>query len=74
MAKNEQDEQRNKPLNTYAKFAGLGVQMLAIIGAFTYVGYKIDAYVGHTIQWVTATLSLLGVFLSLFVVFKSLKN
>jgi len=60
--------------NNYLKFSGVGFQMIAIIGAFAYAGYKIDQSANHQVKWVTATLALIGVFISLYVVIKSLKE
>ena len=60
--------------NNYVKFTGLAFQMIAIIGGFTYIGYKIDKANNHQTQWVTAMLALIGVFISIYTVFKSLKN
>ena len=74
MAKNEQDENEKNPLNAYAKYSSLGFQMIAIIGVFTYAGYKIDESANHHVKWVTAILSLTGVFISLYIVFVSLKK
>ncbi len=74
MAKNEQDENDSRPLNAYAKYSGLGFQMIAIIGIFTYAGYKIDESAHHQVKWVTAALSLAGVFISLYIVIVSLKK
>ena len=61
-------------VSTIAKFTGLAFQMIAIIGAFTYAGYRIDKAANHTTHWVTAMLALIGVFISFYVVFKSIKN
>ena len=76
MAKNEQneDDENNKSRNNYLKFSGVGFQMIAIIGMFTFAGYKIDESAHHTVKWVTAALSLTGVFISLYVVIRSLKE
>jgi hypothetical protein len=63
----------NKPINGYAKYSGIGIQMLAIIGIFSFAGYKIDQYAGHKTQWVTALLALTGVFVSLYIVIRALK-
>ncbi len=71
---NEKNNSNNKPNNSYLKFTGLGFQMIAIIGVFTFVGYKIDESFNHSMKWVTAILSLFGVFVSLYIVFKSLKS
>ena len=69
-----ENEQKDKPANTYLKFTGVGFQMIAIIGLFTFIGYRIDKSANHTTQWVTALMALIGVFISLYVVFKSLKD
>ncbi len=74
MAKNEQDDDDSRPLNAYAKYSGLGFQMIAIIGVFAFAGYKIDAAANHQVKWVTAVLSLTGVFISLYIVIVSLKK
>jgi len=73
MAKDEQDKDEN-PANGYLKYSGIGFQMIAIIGAFTYAGYKIDQAGNHQTKWVTAILSLTGVFISLYVVIRSVKS
>jgi ATP synthase protein I len=73
MAKNEGDNGGGSS-NAYLKYSGLGFQMIAIIGIFTYAGYKIDESAKHDVQWVTAVMSLAGVFISLYIVFRSLRN
>jgi len=67
---NDHDDQTNN----LAKFTGIAFQMIVIIGVFTYAGYKIDENAHHTTKWVTAALSLTGVFISLYVVIRSIKN
>jgi hypothetical protein len=74
MAKNEPDDNDERPLNAYVKYSGLGFQMIAIIGVFAFAGYKIDESAHHQVRWVTAVLSLIGVFISLYIVIVSLKK
>jgi ATP synthase protein I len=74
MAKNEEDDNGGSPLNAYAKYSSVGFQMIAIIGVFTFAGYKIDEAAHHQVKWVTAMLSLIGVFISLYIVIVSLKK
>ena len=76
MSKNEQNTNpdNNRPMNNYAIFSGFAFQMMVIIGGFAYAGYKIDESAGHTTKWVTAAMSLAGVFISLFIVIRSVKN
>ncbi len=59
--------------NSIAKYGGVAFQMIAVIGVFSYIGYRIDKTAGHTTQWVTAVLALIGVFIAMYIVFKSLK-
>lgn len=75
----EDNEQNNNNeissgLKSYAKYTGLGLQMVVIIGGLGYAGYKIDEAGNHNIQWVAALLALTGVFISLYLVIRSVKN
>jgi uncharacterized membrane protein len=76
MANNEQNKptEAGKEMSAYAKYTGLAVQMIAVIGIFTFAGYKIDEAAQHTTKWVTAAMSLAGVFISLYLVFRSVKS
>lgn len=76
MDKNEQNqsEEEGKAVNAYAKYTGLAVQMIVVIGAFAFAGYQIDEATRHQTKWVTAALSLTGVFVSLYLVIRSVKN
>ena len=60
-----------KSLNRYAYFSGVGFQMLAIIGLFTYIGHRIDqAKNADTPIW-TAILALVGVCISIYTVIRA---
>jgi ATP synthase protein I len=76
MSKNEQqdDSDRGSQINSYAKYSSIGFQMVVIIGLFAFGGYKIDEAAGHQIKWVTAVLSLVGVFIAMYIVIRSVKN
>jgi len=76
MPKDEQKDSsaNNKQPNSYLKFTGIAFQMMAVIGIFAYAGVKIDHAAGHTTQWVTALLSLIGVFIAMYIIIKSLKS
>ena len=74
MNEKEPNDDGRSPMSNYAKYSALGFQMIAIIGIFTYGGYKIDASYHHNTQWVTAVMALIGVFISLYIVFKGIKN
>ena len=71
---NEKNNSNNKPNNSYLKFTGLGFQMIAIIGVFTFIGYKIDESFNHSMKWMTAILSLVGVLISIYSVIIMLKK
>ena len=76
MAKNEQEDgsENGRKINSYAKFSGIAFQMIAVIGVFAFAGYKIDQAAGHTIKWATAALSLIGGFIALYIVIRSVKS
>jgi hypothetical protein len=74
MEKNDQNDNNGSGVNNIAKFSGMAFQMIAIIGIFSYGGVKIDEAANHQTKWVTAILALIGVFISLFIVVKSIKN
>ncbi|MDB5001493.1 MAG: hypothetical protein JWR76_2570 [Mucilaginibacter sp.] len=76
MPENEQNgnKEAGKEINAYAKYTGLAFQMIVIIGLFAFAGYKIDEATQHDAKWVTAALSLAGVFISLYIVIRSVKN
>jgi hypothetical protein len=76
MAKDEQKEENpnGNDGNNYLKFTGIAFQMIAIIGVFSFAGYKIDEAANHHVKWVTAALSLTGVFISLYIVIRSIKE
>jgi len=74
MAKNQQPDNNGQNTNNIAKFSGIAFQMIAVIGIFSYGGFKIDEAVHHQTKWVTAILALTGVFISLYIVIKSVKN
>ncbi|WP_428328487.1 AtpZ/AtpI family protein [Mucilaginibacter sp.] len=74
MEKNGQNDNKDEGVSSIAKFSGIAFQMIAVIGIFTYAGYKIDQAQNNTTKWFTAALSLIGVFVSLYIIIKSLKN
>lgn len=72
--KNKSEEGQGNSLSKYAYYSGLGFQMIAIIGVFTFIGYKIDEWQGNEKPIFTAILSLLGVCASLYSVIKSVNK
>ena len=73
MDENDQNNDK-RPVNNYIKFTGMGFQMIAIIGLFAFAGYKIDQGANHQTKWVTAALALIGVFISLYIIIRSIKE
>jgi ATP synthase protein I len=67
-------KQKLNQLNTYVKYSGLGFQMIGVIGLFTFIGFKIDESLESKTPIITALLSLVGVIISLYIVFKSLNK
>ena len=73
--KKDSDKKGNgNSLSKYAYYSGLGFQMIAIIGVFTFIGYKIDQNTDNQKPVLTAIFSLLGVCISLYTVIKSVKK
>ncbi len=67
-------EPEKNALNGYAKYTGVAFQMMAIIGAFAFIGYKIDQYYDHKPQWVTAIACVIGVCFSIYQTIRQLKS
>lgn len=55
----------NNNARSYAYYTGLGFQMIAVIGLFAFIGYKIDQSKSGQAGLFTALFALLGVVLSL---------
>lgn len=51
-------------------FTGMGFRMIAIIGLFTFVGYKIDEKRSSELPLFTAGFSLVGVVIALYTVIR----
>jgi len=69
----DKNEDRSS-LSKYAYYSGLGFQMIAIIGVFTFIGYKVDQNTNNPKPVFAAIFSLLGVCISLYTVIKSIKK
>lgn len=66
--KSEKPDQ--KPLNAYAKYSALGIQMALIIGGGCYAGYKLDEYYKTSTPIFTIILSLLSIGMAMYLVLK----
>ncbi|HEY1024776.1 MAG TPA: AtpZ/AtpI family protein [Sphingobacteriaceae bacterium] len=77
MQKNEEEnglKDEKKLLNNYVRYTGLGFQMIAVIGVFAFIGYKLDEWQQTKQPVYTALLSVIGVCAALYQVVRSLKN
>ena len=57
----ENQKQRPKQFNSYAKYSSLAIQMMATIVVGTYGGFRLDKYLGWKFPVCTIVLSLLSV-------------
>ncbi len=65
------EEKSTSSLKAYARYAGIGFQMVAVIGLFTFIGYKLDQNRNAKQPLMTALFSLAGVGVALYQVIKS---
>lgn len=63
-----------KSIKDFAVFAGVGFQMMAVIGVCAFIGFKVDEYYHHDTQWVTALSGVFGVCLSIYQTIRQLKS
>jgi len=72
---NQEDDLKDekKAITSYAKYTGVAFQMMAIIGVCAFIGYQIDKYYNHQIQWVTALSCVVGVCASIYQTIRQLK-
>lgn len=70
----QQKNEKQKPLNAYAKYSGLAIQMALIIGGGCYGGYKLDEYYHNETPIFTIILSLSSIAISMYLVLKDLIN
>ena len=59
-----------KPLNAYAKYSALGIQMAIIIGGGCYGGYKLDEHYINATPVFTIILSLVSIGFAMYIVLK----
>ena len=69
---NSKRDKKVKTASAFVQYAGMGFQMLVVIGVFTFVGHKIDGKSKTPIF--TAVFGLIGVVLSLYQVIRSLSK
>ncbi len=59
-------------VRAFAKYSGIAFQMLGIIGGFTWLGMWLDERYQSKNPWFTVGLMLVGVFLAMFQIIRSL--
>lgn len=59
------DDDKKKSTTSYVKYTSIAFQMLATIGLFAFIGYKIDENAQSTKHIFTAIFGLIGVIVSL---------
>jgi F0F1-type ATP synthase assembly protein I len=64
-------DQRKRQLNSYARYSGMGLQMLVIILIGVFGGYKLDQWL-HTGPLLIIILSLFSVIISIYSVTRGL--
>ncbi|MEO1010626.1 MAG: AtpZ/AtpI family protein [Bacteroidota bacterium] len=63
-----------KKLDTWIKFSNIGLQMAVTIGAMAYLGVWLDEKYPNLYSVYTVVFSLIGVFASLYNVFRQVRN
>ena len=67
-----EEEEIKKPLNAYVNYSALAFQMIATIGLGAFAGHWLDEKLKTTSPWYTIGLCLLGVFISLWLLIRSI--
>jgi ATP synthase protein I len=60
------------PSNNALRYSGVGFQIMATVGVGFFIGYKLDEYLGNKKPYFAAGISVLFVFLALYVALKDL--
>jgi ATP synthase protein I len=68
--KESEKKTENSPVNAYAKYTGLGIQMIAIILLSVWGGIKLDELLAFKTPVFTIVFSLLGVFAAIYTAVK----
>ncbi|WP_245536721.1 AtpZ/AtpI family protein [Solitalea canadensis] len=68
------DDKRKALLRSYARYSGMGFQMIGVIGAFAFAGVKLDEKMAAQTPWFTILGCLSGIAISFYLVIKQLKE
>lgn len=72
--KQQKNSKEEGSASSFVKYSSIGFQMLATIGVFAFIGYKIDEHQQNDKPLITAILSLIGVVVSLYQVVRQLSK
>ncbi|MCL6274331.1 AtpZ/AtpI family protein [Muricauda sp. 2012CJ35-5] len=72
MNQQKSPKKKNRSLNNYAKFSGIAIQMIAIIGGGTYLGVFLDEKFPNKHSLYTVICSLFAVVISIYFVIKQI--
>lgn len=72
MKKRKNKDDKKSGINSYARYSGIAFEMLGIISLGTFAGIKIDEKRNAEFPLFTTILSLVSVFIALFVVLKNI--
>ncbi len=59
------NQNKKSGFDSFIRYSGLGFEMMAIIGIFTFIGYKIDQWMNNEFKGFTFGLMVLSVILAL---------
>ena len=63
---NQQNQNKpKKKLDNFIRYSSLGFEMMAIIGIFTFIGYKIDQWIGNEFKAFTLGFMVFSVILAI---------
>lgn len=67
-------EKRKKAVNSYLKYAGLGVEIVAAMLLCIGIGYGLDQYLKNEIPWFTLVFSLIGCGMVIYLMIRALNK
>lgn len=69
-----QNQEKNNPLNTYARYSNIAFKMVAIIGIGVYGGVKLDEKYPNKYKLFTIILSLFSIGVALYIVIRQVQD
>ena len=71
---NKEDKKLGKQLNSYARFSGMGFQMIVVIGLGVYAGIKLDESYPNKYSLFTIIFSMLSIAIAIYSFIKQVTN